>query len=154
MTKLKYSLLASLFLVTLAAAAQDEKAIDVKKQIDEKKFVFVAEYMRPMRGGQRYLTTRYTVKVSGDSLVCDLPYVGRLYSASMNPSDGGINFTSTKFEYTVKAKKKGWDVSIKTQDRSPSVRMNITLFASGTGTINVNATDREAISYTGHLEKK
>jgi len=154
MMKPSYFVFAFMFFLTLSAVAQDDKTVDVKKQIDEKKFVFVAEYARPLRGGNRYLSTRYTVHVSGDSLVCDLPYYGRVHSATMNPSDAGMSFTSTKFDYTVKEKKKGWDVAIKTQDRNPSVRMNITIFPNGSSSIYLNATDRDAISYTGRVEKK
>ncbi len=45
-------------------------------------------------------------RVMGDSIVTYLPYFGRAYSVPVNLSQGGIQFTSTDFDYTIESKRK------------------------------------------------
>jgi hypothetical protein len=84
-----------------------EKAAKVQNIINSKDFVFIAESASPMGARTIYLTSPYSVRVSNDTLVTDLPYYGRAYSASMNTSEGGIKLTSTDFDLQVQPKKKG-----------------------------------------------
>jgi hypothetical protein len=67
--------------------------------------VFVAQNVYPATGRNINLTTTYVIRLAADTVIADLPYFGRAYVAPMNPSDGGIHFTSTKFSYTTKEKR-------------------------------------------------
>ncbi len=106
------------------AHAQDEKkekratkAVFIKNLVDSQNFVFVPQSVLPLRGTTRQLTSYYDITVSKDSLVSYLPYFGRSYAAPHDPTNIGFNFTSTKFEYTKTATKKGgWDILIKSKD--------------------------------------
>src|SRR6187551_1854260 len=92
-----FLLLLILSLLVSNIHAQDSKEdgqSEVKELIEKKSYVFLAQTMSPMGGGMRQLTSTYTVKIMGDTLVCDLPYFGRVYQPTMNPADQGLTFTS------------------------------------------------------------
>ena len=86
---------------------QTAKMIATKDMIDSQNFIFVPRTVSPLRGGIRELTSYYDLEVSKDSIISYLPYFGRAYTAPLNPSEVGVNFTSTNFEYKVAPGKKG-----------------------------------------------
>lgn len=142
---------------TKEVAAQAGKpvsgAIIIKNLVDSQQYVFYAQYVNPMSGRQRFLTTEYTVRVTKDTISCDLPYFGRAYSAPINPGDGGgIRFTSTKFEYKVTPRKKaGWDITIIPTDNREVQRMVINIFDNGKANLQVTNTNRQPISFNGYV---
>jgi hypothetical protein len=70
----------------------------------------------------------------------------------MNPTDVGVQFTSTKFEYSVMpAKKNSWEVKIVPKDNTDIREMNFTIFNDGTASLNILSNFRDAISYRGHI---
>lgn len=138
-----------------SAQKTDDKTIAVKKMIDSQQYVFHAQYATPMTGRQRYLTSDYTVYVSKDSIISNLPYFGRAFSAPVNPSDGGIQFTSTSFEYQLTPRKKGgWNVVIQTKDIGVPQRFNLTVFDNGSASLQVTGNNRQPISFSGVVRKK
>lgn len=127
---------------------------DVKNMIDSSRFIFIAERMNPLRGRTRYLTSSYDVTVRKDTVASFLPFFGRAYQAPMDPSKGGIQFTSTRFSYDVQQKKDNeWDVMIVPKDYPDVQQLHFNIFENGTATLNVVSTNRDAISFYGHLER-
>ncbi|HEY9343091.1 MAG TPA: DUF4251 domain-containing protein [Hanamia sp.] len=127
---------------------------DVNTMIDAHEFKFIAERVTPLRGRMRHLTSSYDVTVKNDSLVSYLPFFGRAYQAPMNPSEGGIQFTSTQFSYEVNAdKKNSWNVIIKPKDQQDVQQFLFTIFDNGTATLNVTSTNRDPISFYGNIQK-
>jgi hypothetical protein len=119
--------------------------------IQSKSFVFDATTVLPMRGGSRILTSRYDLKISGDTLRCDLPYFGRAFNP-VDPLQGGFQFTSLDFKYKISNRKKGgWDIDIK-----PAVadvqELSMLVSPDGTATLSVSSNSRESISYIGMIE--
>src|ERR1700755_1325864 len=94
------------------------KEAAIKCNVESKEYAFLANYVLPQRGGGRALTSEYTLRVTKDSVISFLPYFGQAYfDVGYNNSDGGVKFTSTKFEYKVTEKKKGgWEITIKPTD--------------------------------------
>jgi hypothetical protein len=143
------------------SSAQDSKqekvakdAADIKNMIEGKRFVIKVESAMPSGGRKIHLSPGYVLTVSGDTLTCDLPYYGRAYSPA-GAGEGGYNFTSTSFEYSVTNRKKGgWDIEIKVKDRQENPRFALTIFENGTVSLVVTAMSRENISYTGYVEEK
>jgi hypothetical protein len=163
MNPLKTTLSSLLLLLILVAFipnahAQDSKADDqrtVKELVESKSYVFLAQSATPMSGRMLQLTSTYTVKITGDTLVCDLPYFGRVYQPTMNPSEQALTFTSYQFDYQSKIRKKGgWDVTIKTKDQSSSKKLVFTIFENGSVSLTVLSNDRQSISYRGVLKTK
>jgi hypothetical protein len=137
------------------------KAAQVKNMIKSTSYVFVANSVSPMRGGMRQLNgTGYDLVISKDRVVAFLPYFGRMYSAPLDASEGGIKLTSTDFVYHAKANKKGnWDITIKPKAQSPSGANDVDLFrlsvsSDGNASLQVTGTNRDPISFDGYIEPK
>ena len=121
LVKIYAIIIASVFITTTVSAQQTTKqakaaakAAAIKAKIDAQAYTFKADYALPMRGGQRYLTSDYDLRITKDSVIAYLPYFGRVYmSAPITREENGIMFTSTKFGYKIEPKKKGgWLITI------------------------------------------
>ena len=135
------------------AGAQDTSQTSVENRLKDKNFIFVAQSALPQRGSMRQLTTYYDLRVSKDTIVGNLPYFGRAYSAPVDPTGGGITFTSTSFDYVVKPRRKsGWEVQIK-PDRSSNVQQLIlNVFDNKSASLRVISNNREPISFSGSIK--
>ncbi|HOX83805.1 MAG TPA: DUF4251 domain-containing protein [Chryseolinea sp.] len=147
-----------LFLATVSFAQQTKqekkaaKADQLKEMVESKNYVFVAQSVMPMGGRSRQLTSLYTLDVKPDTVICDLPYMGRVYSAPMGSSEGGIKFTATDFDYTMApGKKGGWTISIKTKGQG-SEELTLSISESGYASLRVSSSNRQAISFNGIIE--
>lgn len=127
---------------------------EITGMLNSQRFTFVAERVNPLRGSSRNLTSSYDVVVKKDTLNCILPYFGRAYQASADPSKNPLEFTSYQFSYTVKQKNKSdWQVYITPDDYKEVQQFIFEIFGNGTATLNVQNTHRDPISYFGHIEK-
>ncbi|MEP7253114.1 MAG: DUF4251 domain-containing protein [Ginsengibacter sp.] len=127
---------------------------EVQNMVDAHQFKFVAETVNPLRGRFRTLTSPYDVTVSRDTVTAYLPYYGRAYTAPLDPSEGGIKFTSTNFSYDVShSKSDKWNVLIKPGAGQDVRQLNFTIFSTGAATLSVNSNSKEPISFNGHIEK-
>ena len=132
-----------------------EKEIAITKLVDSQRYVFYAEKVNPSGGGQKILTSEYTLKVSKDTIICDLPYFGRAYSAPIGTTDGGIVFTTTDFEYKNEPRKKGgWDIFIRPKDVQGGQQVNMTIFSNGNTSVQVTSNNRQPISFNGYIEER
>ena len=132
-----------------------KRSSEIQDLINSKNYVFVAQTAIPIGGRAINLTSPYEVRVSGDTVASDLPYFGRAFVAPMNPSEGGIRFTSTNFNYKVKGRKKGgWDISILPKDSKDVRQMLLTVSESGYGTLQVVSNNRQQISYNGYVKER
>jgi hypothetical protein len=113
-------LLVSTVLFSFQATAQsskDQKETEeqqqLKSMIESKKYTFLAQSASPQSGRTVQLNSDYTLKLMNDSLSCDLPYYGRSYMATPGDAGGGIQFSTTDFDYvSTPGKKGGWEITI------------------------------------------
>ncbi|SDT30270.1 protein of unknown function [Mucilaginibacter mallensis] len=135
-------------------AKEQAKAASIKSKIDAQRYTFVAQYALPLRGGQKYLTSDYDLKVRKDSVIAYLPYFGRAYmDVPYGATDDGVKFTSTKFTYVVTPKKKGgWTITITLQDVRRTSKLNIDIFTNGTASVQALSNGRDAISFSGYIK--
>ncbi|MES2371107.1 MAG: DUF4251 domain-containing protein [Bacteroidota bacterium] len=132
-----------------------QKEMVIKNKIQAKSYVFIAQSVSPMRGSMRQLTTEYDLRVSPDSIISWLPYFGRAYSAPIASSEGGIKFTSTNFDYrVVNRSKDGWNITIKPKDVPDINQLLLTVFASGSASLQVISNNREPITFSGYISEK
>ena len=102
-----------------SAMAQKNKKSDTQKMafknmVDSQHFVFQAQSVTPLRGNFRNLTSLYDVRVTKDSLISYLPYFGQAYTVPIDQTKSSLDFTSTRFSYSVSPHKKdGWNITIK-----------------------------------------
>src|ERR671912_527219 len=103
---MKYLLYFSFILMILGfypenAKAQKMDKSTIKELVESKNFIFKVQTVMPAGSSNIQVTSDYDIKLIGDSLVSYLPYFGRAYSADYG-QPGGINFTSTEFQYNLK----------------------------------------------------
>jgi Domain of unknown function (DUF4251) len=135
--------------------AQDQSAASTKNIIESGHYVFNAQTVLPTSGRVRQLTSEYTLKISNDSVIADLPYFGKAYSAPADLTGGGISFTSVKPVYSViQDKKNRWQITIKPKDVRDVENLSLTIFENGSADLNVINKDRQPISFRGYITSK
>jgi hypothetical protein len=147
--------LALLILLASIAPPTSATAQPLKTLIDSQTYVFQAQSAQPLRGTVRHLTTdNYTLKITKDKIVSDLPYFGRAYVAPTDPQQTGIAFTSKEFKYTVTpGKRGGWTVVIKPKDNKDVQEIQLTISADGYTTVQVINSNRDPITFNGIVAK-
>lgn len=141
-------------LLTVAATAQDREQSSIQQAIETKNFIFRASSATPQRGRIRQLTSEYELVVRPDTVISFLPYFGRVFTAPVNPNDGGIKFTSTDFGYSAGEKKKRrWEIQINPKDVSDITTLYLTVFDNGRASLRVSSINRTAISFNGFVEE-
>ena len=142
-----------LFSFVVFSVQAQEKNINLKSVFEGKNFIFKAQSASPTTMPMRQLTgDNYNLRLSGDTLVSYLPYFGRAYTAPSPSAPGGYNFTSTDFDYSTKARRKGgWDVVIKPKDVNDVREFSLTVTESGYATLRALSNNRQLITYNGFL---
>lgn len=171
MKHLKWVFGMALVVSSLQLLAQTNKETTVKI-LSEKNYTFVANSAMPMAnmdvsrilssmpgnqgGGTINLTgSQYDLKVTKDSVVAYLPYYGRSFSAPMNPSEGGIKFTSKDFSYKESKNKKGaYTIQISTKDVSrENFRLTLNVTANGYANLIASGNNKQPINFNGYLSE-
>lgn len=171
MKNLKYILSSLLIFTASFTFAQTEPEI-TNKIVANKNYIFVANTAIPMAnaemnkilssmpggmgGGSISLTgAQYNLIVTKDSIIAYLPYYGRAYSAPINPTEGGINFTSKDFSYKQSKNKKGaYTIQINTNDvKVENYRLTLSISENGYASLNVSSMNKQAITFNGYLEE-
>jgi hypothetical protein len=142
-------LLASLAFVH--ARAQKMSEADVAALVDGGSYFFRAQQMMPTGARSRMLTELYyTLQVRPDTLSADLPYVGRVYQASVNPTDAGVKFTSRDFTVERKTTKKGnTEIHFFPKDEPDAREAILTVYTNGNANLMFTFNRRQNISYQG-----
>jgi Domain of unknown function (DUF4251) len=129
-----------------------EQRAAMKSLVESQNYDFKAQSVTPMGGRTRQLTSDYDLRVTKGSLVCYLPYFGQAYTAPIDPSKGGIQFTSKDFDYTIsEGKKGGWEAMIKPKDNQDVQQMALSISQDGYATLQVVSNQRQAISFYGTI---
>lgn len=134
--------------------------------IDEQRYTFVATSVFPTEdsrysprlmfpnGSNLYqLTSRYDLKITPDSVTAYLPFFGRAYSAPIDPTEGGIKFTSTDFSYKKSIKKGNYEIEIIPRDTRDVRNLYLTISPSGYGSLRILSNNRTPIAFNGQIEK-
>ena len=147
---LSLALLISPFL--LYAQSSTSNAAAVKILVDSGNYVFHAQSATSMGGRIRQLETDYTVTITKGKITADLPYFGEAYSAPTDPTESGIQLTSTVFNYSVKPRKKdGWNVMIKPKDAKDVQQVLLTISSEGYTSLQVTSLSRQPITFNGYV---
>jgi hypothetical protein len=149
--KIAFGLSMALFVFSYTCSAQPSKTAAMKSLVESGVYVFTAQSVMPMSGRVRQLTTdNYTLKISKEKITSDLPYFGQAYTAPIDPTNTGIQFTSKDFSYTLTPRKKGgWDVLIKPKDYKDVQQMTLSISSAGYASLQVISNSRQAISFNG-----
>lgn len=151
--------LTSLMLLTACGTAQtaadkEAKALEIRNAVEAFDFKFSATYAYPLGFKSIYLSPYYDVKVSPDTVNAYLPYYGRAYTAPMDPSEGGIKFVSTDFDYQTQPGKRAGNylVTISINDAGRPIMLYFDIWENGAARLEVTDQYRQAISFQGDME--
>lgn len=126
----------------------------ISRAVETQNYVFKAQQAMPSAGRTRQLNTDYDLRVSKDSVASWLPYFGRAYQAPLDPTKGGIQFTSTDFDYSTSPRNDGWEITIKPKDTRDVQELFLTVFKNGSATLRVSSISRQPISFGGVVTSK
>jgi hypothetical protein len=152
----------------LAACSSQKKVNDhlpTVDLLDQQRYTFVARQviptedarynprnMFPNASNMYQLTSRYDLRITPDSVVAYLPFFGRAYTAPINPSEGGIKFTSTNFSYKISMRKKNYEIQIIPNDNNEVRNLYLTVSPSGYASLNITSVNKTPIGYSGVIE--
>ncbi|SFG26524.1 DUF4251 domain-containing protein [Prevotella sp. KH2C16] len=134
------------------AAKEARKRQQLTENLNDRHFTIHVDYMQPMRGPMKRLTSDYELTLHGDTLISYLPYFGRAYNVPYGGGKG-LSFTTLIRDYqVVEGRKDNYLVEIKARNEEDEFVYNIEVFANGNASISVQAHERDAIRFTGAME--
>lgn len=129
-----------------------EKENPFTKVLKDREYTFTAQSYTSTTVSMRQLTDDYSVRIKTDSLIGLLPYYGGSYSAQINVTDGGLKFTSLKFDYSFVEKKKGkCEITIRPKDDRTVQVLFLTVFSDGSAQLQVSSSNREPMTFYGYV---
>lgn len=142
---------AFLFSFSVVEAQATETAIS--HMIKEKEFLFTAQTYFSNSFGSKRLTDYYSVKFTKDSIIGNIPYYGQSFTPQINVTDGGINFISTKFEYSFVEKKNGkfFVTILPKDDRIIVQKLFMTIYSDGQTQLDVLSRNKEPVTLNGYI---
>ena len=134
--------------------AEREAAVtrQVQEGLDTRHYTIAVDWMKPLGGMARHVTSNYELKVNGDEVDSYLPYVGEAYRLPYGGGKG-LNF---------KGKIENYSITYPTSNRSHIEFMansgediyyfRIDVFNNGKSIIDIIAQERDAISFDGEMK--
>lgn len=133
--------------------AEREAAVtrQVQEGLDTRHYTIAVDWMKPLGGMARHVSSNYELKVNGDEVDSYLPYVGEAYRIPYGGGKG-LNF---------KGKIENYSITYPTSNRShieflvnngeDVYHFRIDVFNNGKAIIDIIAQDRDAISFDGEM---
>lgn len=137
----------------LRAERELQKQKETESLIGSKNFVFNAEKANPL--GYRMIIldyNTYTIKVTEENVVCDLPFFGRGYNVAYGSADGGMKFEGKPENFTIEKKKRSYIVKMTVKGKDDVYNLLFTVFFDGGTNVSVNSNNRASISYDGEIK--
>lgn len=133
------------------AAETERVAALVQQRLDDRCYVVDIEFMSPLRGTRRALTSPYSISVDGTRFASNLPYMGVAYNV---PYGGGkvLTFEDDIEEYIEDFSQPDCRVVAFTTDNDEDYLLyRLEVYANGKAYLRVSSRNREAIDYQGSL---
>lgn len=164
---MKYYILFFTVLITVAGCTSQKSFTNspFNNMVQERAYTFVATQAIPTEdaryntrlmfpnGANLYqLTSRYDVRVTPDSVIAYLPFFGRSFTAPLDPSKGGIKFTSVKFDYKQSMRKGNYEIEITPNDTQEVRNLFLSISPGGYASLRVLSNNKTPISFNGNIE--
>ena len=133
-----------------AARAAEQKR-KVLTALTQRNYKISIDRMYMSRGGSKSVSYGYSVEVRNDSLISYLPYFGRAYSVPYGGGKG-LNFSESIGSYRESKEKNGKrHIEIGLKNEEDTYLYTIDVFDNGSSSIDVQARQRDRISYSGMM---
>ncbi len=134
----------------------DDMSDDVRRALQEKCFCIVVNDMMPQRYFSKNLNSYHDIKVKGNVLESNLPYMGQVQVPSAYSSfPKGLNFTEKirDFSQSDNPRKKRVEISLKVKNEEDSYIYNVFIYYNGNADITVKPSKRDFVRFHGDLTK-
>ena len=129
-----------------------EQAALVRDMLSERHYKIGVNFMYPLKGPSRSLTSDYSVEVRNDSLISHLPYFGEAYDLPYGGGQG-LNFSERISSYADYQKKKDeYVIEIGVKNSEDIFVYTINIFDNGRSSIDVRSRKRDPISFSGEMK--
>lgn len=160
MKKILFSLLTLLVVVcascrTSGGMTKVEREAAVTQQVQEgldtRHYTIAVDWMKPLGGMARHVSSNYELKVNDDEVDCYLPYVGEAYRLPYGGGKG-LNFKGKIQNYVIDNPTSNRShIEFTVNNMEDVYRFRIDVFSNGKCIIDVLAQDRDAISFDGEM---
>jgi len=133
--------------------AEREAAVtrQVQEGLDTRHYTIAVDWMRPLGGMARHVTSNYELKVNGDEVDSYLPYVGEAYRLPYGGGKG-LNFKGKIENYTISYPTSNRShIEFSVNNGEDVYYFRIDVFNNGKSIIDILAQDRDAISFDGEM---
>lgn len=137
------------------AARQEQLASAISQGLAERRFQVDVDRAYPQgRGRVIHLTSDYSVRVSGDTIVSYLPFFGRAYSVPYG-GGSGLNFTGRITSYSQRVSRSGERIiTIGVESKEDVYVYTVSLFDDGNASVGVQPHQRSYIYFTGRYHEE
>ena len=137
---------------SLAKAEREaEVSRNVQQSLDNRHYTIAVDWMRPLGGMARHVTSNYELTVNGDEVDSYLPYVGEAYRLPYGGGKG-LNFKGKINNYSITyptSNRSHIEFNVTNNEDSYSFRIDV--FNNGKAVIDIIGRDRDAISFDGEM---
>lgn len=153
-------LLIQIFLFTLPVLSFSQNTVDTTDMSATAKMLFYRSYqfkaitVLPMSGKEKNVGgDNYTLKITKDQVLADLPYFGKSTTAPIGSTDVGMKFSSKDFSYeSNELTKQREQITIKPKDVSDISEIYMIVYPDASADLRITSLSRQAISYHGKIE--
>ena len=123
----------------------------VQEGLDTRHYTIAVDWMKPLGGMARHVTSNYELKVNGDEVDSYLPYVGEAYRLPYGGGKG-LNFKGKIEDYTITYLTSNRShIEFRVTNDEDTYYFRIDVFNNGKSIINIIAQERDAISFDGEM---
>ena len=136
----------------LTKAERDAQRVQqVVDAIEARKYTIAVDWMKPLGGMPRHVSSSYELKVDGDDVDSYLPYIGEAYRLPYGGGKG-LNFKGKINDYKMsKSTSNRLVIEFNVTNDEDTYHYRIDMFTNGKAIIDVIAHDRDAISFDGEM---
>lgn len=140
------------------AARQAEHMAQVKNAVGSQQYKINVREMTPLRSSSINVTGMYYLKVNGNEVTCDLPYLGRddiphFKTRAERHFDRTITISAPMEGYNLSLmpKQKAGLITFSSMDGGKKINFNIQVFSDGSAKMTVDPEDKDEIRYDGEV---
>lgn len=123
----------------------------VQEGLDTRHYTIAVDWMKPLGGMPRHVTSNYELKVNGDEVDSYLPYVGEAYRVPYGGGKG-LNFKGNIEKYSITyptSNRSHIEFTVNNEEDTYFFRIDV--FNNGKAYIDIIARDKDAISFDGEM---
>lgn len=133
------------------AEREAQRVQQVVGAIEARKYTIAVDWMKPLGGMPRHVSSSYELKVDGDDVDSYLPYIGEAYRLPYGGGKG-LNFKGKINDYKMsKSTSNRLVIEFNVTNDEDTYHYRIDMFTNGKAIIDVIAYDRDAISFDGEM---